>query len=188
MLTQVRTLPPALIRIVYFVHGTTTDNQDGRCTGWNPGELSDLGMRQSKELSGQVDSSDFAVIFCSDLKRAVDSARLGFDGKVSIRQDARLRECNYGDFNGAKDEDFVKEDHIDVPHPNGESYKDVERRVRSFLDDMKHEFNGKTIALVAHQAPQLALEVITKGKTWRQAFDEDWRKIGKWQPGWKYTF
>jgi len=39
---------------------------------------------------------------------------------------------------------------------------------------------------VAHQAPQLALEVILKNKTWERAIAEDWRNTKSWQPGWKY--
>ncbi len=38
------------------------------------------------------------LFFCSDLKRAVDSAKLGFADKYKIIQDKRLRECDYGDF------------------------------------------------------------------------------------------
>ncbi|KKQ27796.1 MAG: hypothetical protein US42_C0005G0021 [Candidatus Magasanikbacteria bacterium GW2011_GWC2_37_14] len=47
-------------------------------------------------------------------------------------------------------------------------------------------YQNKHIAIVAHQAPQLALDVILSGKTWEQAIDEDWRKQKAWQPGWGY--
>jgi hypothetical protein len=30
------------------------------------------------------------------------------------------------------------------------------------------------------------LDVLIKGKTWKQAIDEDWRKRKAWQPGWEY--
>jgi hypothetical protein len=33
----------------------------------------------------------------------------------------------------------------------------------------------------------LALDVLLKGKTWKQAIDEDWRKGKAWQPGWDYV-
>jgi broad specificity phosphatase PhoE len=65
--------------------------------------------------------------------------------------------------------------------------KDVEKRIKSFLDDLKKQYPGKHVAFVCHKAPQLALEVITKGKTWKQAVADDWRKNGKWQPGWDYV-
>lgn len=85
------------------------------------------------------------------------------------------------------DTSLVKyEEHIDVPFPNGESLKGVENRVRNFCNYLLENYNGKTIALVAHKAPQLALEVITKNITWDEAIDKDWRKAKAWQPGWIY--
>ena len=32
----------------------------------------------------------------------------------------------------------------------------------------------------------LALEVITKNISWKEAIDNDWRKTKNWQPGWRY--
>jgi len=56
------------VKITYFVHGTTTDNEKGLATGWLPGELSAKGAEQSKKLREQVDGQKFDVVFCSDLK------------------------------------------------------------------------------------------------------------------------
>ncbi len=177
------------IKITYFVHGTTTDNEQNLCTGWNQGELSELGKKQSVELRNLIRDEQFDVIFCSDLKRAVDSAKLTFSHEpYKIIKDKRLRECNYGAFNG-KGERNVKSDvlrKIDEPFPEGESYHEVERRVASFLNEIWKPYYGKHIAIVAHQAPQLALDVLLKGKSWEQAFKEDWRNTKSWQPGWIY--
>ena len=59
-------------------------------------------------------------------------------------------------------------------------------RMRDFVKYLKENFEGKDIGVVAHRAQQLALEVITKNITWDEAIENDWRKIGAWQPGWKY--
>ncbi len=64
--------------------------------------------------------------------------------------------------------------------------EDVEKRVKDFCDFLLNNYDGKTIALVAHKAPQLALEVITKNISWEEAIDKDWRKTKSWQPGWIY--
>ena len=88
------------VKITYFVHGTTTDNETGISSGWSDAELSEKGVRESKELRKQVKGKKFDVVFCSDLKRSADSANLTFGGIVEIIYDKRLRECNYGDFNG----------------------------------------------------------------------------------------
>jgi glycyl-tRNA synthetase len=174
------------VKITYFVHGTTTDNENNISTGQNPGELSELGIKQSKELPKQIGNKEFDVVFCSDLKRAVESAKISFADKYKIIEDKRLRECNYGDYNGKEEDNVNYLEHIDKKFPSGESLKDVEIRIKDFLDFLVENYNGKHIAIVSHKAPQLAIEVLLNNKSWKQAIETDWRKIGKWQPGWEY--
>ena len=175
------------ITITYFVHGTTTDNEQDLATGWSPGALSEKGKKEAKDLGKQIGEKHFSVVFCSDLKRAVDSAELGF-GKYKIIKDKRLRECDYGDLTGTPASGFKAKlaEYIDKRFPNGESYKDVEKRMAEFLAFLKDDYDGQEIAIVAHQAPQLALDVLILGKSWQQAIAEDWRIKKKWQPGWEY--
>ncbi len=177
-----------MIKITYFVHGTTTDNEQHISSGWSDVDLSELGIKQSEELTDQTKDMQFDVVFTSDLVRAAHSAELTWGDSYKIIQDPRLRECNYGDYNG-KPSDIVEplqEQSITTPMPNGESYEIVKERIQSFLNDLKNNYDGKHIAIVAHKAPQLALDVILKDLTWEQAFATDWRKQGKWQPGWEY--
>jgi broad specificity phosphatase PhoE len=175
------------IEIIYFVHGTTVDNARHISSGWKDAELSELGIEQSRRLPSQ-NTEIFDVVFCSDLKRAIKSAIISFEGKVPIVIDTRLRECNYGDYNGKPSEivEPLQEQMINDRFPGGESYEDVRERVAEFLDDITKKYNGKHIAIVGHKAPQLALEVLLKGTAWDEAFAADWRKSGKWQPGWEY--
>lgn len=100
--------------------------------------------------------------------------------------DSRLRECNYGDLDGEHKSLVIYEEHVEKAFSNGESLKDVEKRMRDFVNYLKEKYDGKTIAIVAHRAPQLALEVILNGKSWEEANKEDWRKHGRWQLGWEY--
>ncbi len=180
------------VKITYFVHGTTFDNEKGISTGWLPGELSELGKKQSRELANAITEKKFDVVFCSDLKRAVDSAKLTFGNTVQIITDSRLRECNYGDLNGGEEKKVkqLMEQSINTPFPNGESYKQVEKRIREFVEFLRANYSRKSIAIVAHQAPQLALDVIVNGKTWREAIRDDWRRKTpkEWKPGWKYQY
>ena len=178
-----------MINITYFVHGTTTDNEKNISSGWYDVDLSEKGIQQSLALTDQIKDQKFDVVFCSDLIRAVHSSNLTFGNSVPIIQDKRLRECNYGDFN-AKSSDIVEplqEKNITDRFPNGESYEDVKRRIQDFINFLKQNYDGKSVAIVAHKAPQLALDVILKNQTWDEAFARDWRKIKAWQPGWKYT-
>lgn len=174
------------VNIIYFVHGTTVDNLEHKATGTLPGELSQKGIERAKALRDKINMREIDVVISSDLKRATDSAKYIFREDKKILNDSRIRECNYGKLNGKDSSLVVYEEHIDIPFEDGESLKDVEARVRDFCEFLKENYDTKTVALVAHKAPQLAFEVITKGKTWQEAIDTDWRKTKAWQPGWRY--
>ena len=174
------------VKVIYFVHGTTTDNTEHKSTGWIPGELTEKGIQQSIYLKDQINLDEIDLVISSDLKRAIDSADYTFKGLKEICHDSRIRECNYGDLNGKDSSLVVYEDHITNPFPNGESLKDVEKRVRDFCEYLKENYDGKKVAIVAHKAPQFAFEVITEGITWEEAIEKDWRKTKSWQPGWEY--
>ena len=178
------------IQITYFVHGTTVDNERHISSGWKDVELSELGRKQSIELKNQTSDKKFDVVFCSDLKRAHESAQLAWGGVYQIIPDSRLRECNYGDLNGASSdivEPMQEEECIHTPFPHGESYEDVKGRIADFLTFLKQNHDGKQVAIVGHKAPQLALEVLLNHKTWEEALANDWRKTKAWKPGWTYV-
>ena len=154
--------------LIYFVHGTTYDNASKKCSGWKQVELNELGREQALNLGKVNKDIKFDVIFTSDLIRTIDSANIAFPNVKKV-QDKRLRECNYGDLDG-EDKNLIV----------------FEVRVQSFINDILKEYKGKTIGIVAHRAPQLAFEVITKNISWETANENDWRKTGDWKPGWKY--
>lgn len=176
------------IKITYYVHATTTDNLNKICTGQLDGELSEKGINQCYELQKHIDKKKFDILFSSDLKRAVDSAKIDFlNTGLKINLDKRLRECDYGDLNGKDDKLVVYEDHIQEPFENGENLIQVEKRIRDFLLYLVENYDNKHIAIVSHKAPQLAIEKIVYNKTWEKTLADDWRKTKSWQPGWEYT-
>lgn len=177
------------VKITNFAHGADADEDKKISSGWSDVGLSELGVEQTKELKEKIKDIKFDVVFCSDLKRAVDTASLVFGDSVSIIQDTRLRECNYGKLNGAPTsvvEPMCESECIYDKFPEGESYENVKSRVADFLEFLKKNYDGKNVAMVAHKATQLSLDVLLKGKTWKEALAEDWRKQKAWQPGWKY--
>ncbi len=176
------------VKITYFVHGTTVDNENRRSSGWNDAKLSESGIQQSKDLAALTKDMSFNAVFTSDLSRAIESAKLAWGDMFPLYIDKRLRECNYGDLNGVSSEivEPLQEKSIDTPMPNGESYEEVKARINDFLNFLRKEYDGKHIAIVAHKAPQLALDVLLKGLTWDEAFASDWRKVKAWRPGWVY--
>jgi len=178
------------VNIIYFVHGTTFDNEKGLASGWKNSRLSPLGIKQAKELKKIVGAKKFAAVFCSDLIRASVTAKIAFGSKLNPIKDQRLRECNYGRYNGYSSDivEKIQLRSIIKKFPGGESYNDVKKRMKDFLDYLTDNFDNQTVAVVSHKAPQLALEVLTKKINFKQALALDWRKIGSWQPGWKYRW
>lgn len=89
------------VEIIYETHSTTIDNESGIATGWLPRKLSEKGREQARALGERRRGDDIAAVFVSDRARAVETAEIAFGGSdVTIYQDARLRECNYGVMNG----------------------------------------------------------------------------------------
>lgn len=114
------------VNVVFETHSTTVDNERGVATGWLPGELSERGRDGARELGRRRVGDGLAAVFCSDLARAVETARLAFAGSViPVLFDWRLRECNYGSRNGmpAAELHAGRRGHLDVPYPGGESWR-----------------------------------------------------------------
>lgn len=59
--------------------------------------------------------------------------------------------------------------YIDSPYPDGESYKDVEQRIKNFLESIKEKHENEEIAIVAHQAPSTRNGSNNRWKTWETA-------------------
>ena len=172
------------IKLTYFVHWTTPDNEQALASGHNDIHLSKLWIQQAKEL-WELRKDNFDIVITSDLTRAIDTAKLAFSDRCMHLQDERLRECDYGELTQKK-KNWSNEKYVNSIYPNGESYMGVEMRIKELLEWLKKNYEGKHVAFVAHQAPQLALDVLIKNMSWKEAIKKDWRNTKDWQPGWEY--
>ena len=82
------------VKILYYVHSTTVDNENKKASGWNETLLNEKGLAQAQDLAKQVKDKKFDAIYCSDLIRAVESAKIVFKetGKEFIK-DERSSAC-----------------------------------------------------------------------------------------------
>lgn len=176
------------LKIIYLVHNTTTDNEKGLVSGHFDCDLSEKGFMQAKKQHHFFRQAIMhqGKIFSSNLLRARRTAEIIFENK-EVTSDTRLNEIDYGKFthHPKAEIDAMKNLKVDEAFESGESYRDVQARMQAFLE--QQIFPG-TITIVAHQAPQLALEVICNKKSWNQAFEQDWRNDGNWQSYWVYRF
>jgi len=119
------------------------------------------------------------------LERAVETAEIAFGGSdLPVREDWRLRECNYGELNGRPVPEIEVERlrRVDEPFPVGESYREVVERTQSFLDDLSPEFDDSRILVIAHSANRWALEHLLLGTPLEALVVEPF----EWQEGWVY--
>jgi broad specificity phosphatase PhoE len=174
-----------VVNIVFESHATTYDNEAHKASGWNDIDLSPLGEEQAKELGMRRKSEHFDAIFCSDLQRSYKTAQIAFGDKFPIIQDARLRECNYGDLTQHPSDavDAEKPKRIDTPFPNGESYQQTSARMKDFLQDLLQNYQGKRIMIIGHRATQYGLERLINKRPLEDVIPSFWQ----WQPGWEYS-
>ena len=174
-----------MVELVYETHSTTTDNERGIATGWLGGRLSDEGRRQAAALGRRRRDDGIAAAFVSDLARAQETADIALAGSGIPRfQDARLRECNYGDLNGMPFARLAadRSRHVDEPWPGGESYHQVVDRTRDLLRELAAGWEGRRVLIIAHSANRWALDCLLGGVELRNLVDAPFA----WQEGWLY--
>ena len=173
------------IALVFETHSTTEDNEQGRATGWLPGRLSPVGRMQARQLGQRRMADGIAAVFSSDLARAAETASIAF-GKstIPVLYDWRLRECDYGQYNGmpAAELRASRRDYLDRPYPGGESWRQAIERVSRFLGDLSLRWCGKRVLVIGHVATRWGLEHLIGGIPLEDLTEENF----KWQEGWEY--
>ncbi|WP_422770172.1 histidine phosphatase family protein [Plantactinospora sp. WMMC1484] len=173
------------VDIVYETHATTTDNEAGLATGWQPGRLSDRGRAAARELGERRHTDRLAAVFCSDLARAVETVEIAFPArKLPVHRDTRLRECDYGELTGHPVAELaaLRLRHLDEPFPGGQSYRQVVEQTRGFLRDLAAAWDGCRVLVVAHSANRWALDHLLRGIPLADLLGAPF----EWRPGWSY--
>jgi len=172
------------MHIYFAAHGTTTDNENKIASGWNDIGLSELGEKQARELGETFKTFPIDIVCTSDLKRAVNTAKLAFGETLPLIIDQRLRELNYGDYNGTSSEavESIKPQHIKESFPNGESYEQAVSRTQGFYKEFKQKYPDKTVLIIGHRATQYGLDTMVGGKILEELLSVKF----KWQPYWEY--
>lgn len=145
--------------------------------------LTKKGIAEVKKQIGKLSKKNIDIIIASDLLRARETAEIISDGiGVDIMFDSRLREINFGDFNGENYKKFVKwhSEQSDIANariPNGESYVDVQQRVKEFIADINKNYSGKNILIVSHGAPLAMLESVMSGEDLEKRAKSESKKL-----------
>jgi broad specificity phosphatase PhoE len=151
------------LRFLLIRHGETTWNATGRSQGQTDIPLSSKGEEQAQALCARLSEECIAEIASSDLSRAsvtadwIASAHLD----AARTHDVRLREMSLGEWEGLYTEEIVdrfaderiawQREPETFRMPNGESFKELNRRVTIGIEEIvaRHE-PGATVVVVSH--------------------------------------
>ncbi len=139
-----------MLTLVLTRHGLTERSEPEQHLGQHIDiSLSDAGRRQAKALARRLAGVRFDRVISSPLFRAQETAEILTRGTGRIETDPRLKEMDYGGWEGLTYEHIAERDGAArrewelapdrLACPGGESGEDVARRVRSFLNDLLAE-------------------------------------------------
>lgn len=153
--------------------------------------LTDDGIAQVQESAQWLSDKNINRIISSDIERAKESAaivseRLG----VPVICDERLREIDFGTYNGKTHAEFetffadtnsLAERFVKVP-PEGESWNDVTRRIAAFFLDCEERYADESILIVSHGDPIWLMLWLVSGKPFSQIHTIEYPQTGKAYP------
>jgi alpha-ribazole phosphatase len=149
------------MNMIYLLrHGEIEEPANRRYIGQTDCALSKKGRAQADFWKKQLKGKGIAAIFCSDLIRSSDTAKvISNGGQVEILTDPDLREINLGDWDGrfmhAVRTEFPAQwaergAHIETFRPpNGESFADLYQRVVPVFEQIVEKSAGPVV-IVGH--------------------------------------
>lgn len=148
------------MRILLIRHGQTKENELGIIIGQRNGTLTRKGIEDTRKLKRTIDNYLIQNVYTSDLGRCIKTASILSDGLgLKVNLDARLREINFGDYQG-KPYSVVKGDYLtnlNKNFPNGESNFQMIHRVIDAINDIFTNNSDKTVLIVTHSGPISAI-------------------------------
>lgn len=148
-------------RLLLVRHGELITSKEWRYVGHLDVELNETGIEQMQRAGERLRSEQVDVLLSSDLKRTLTGAKIiGAKLGLTPQPKKNFREINLGQWEGLTRDEIVErfpddfeERSKDLPHyriKNGESFADLKKRVITELELVLEEYEGKSIALIAH--------------------------------------
>lgn len=147
---------------IYLVrHGETAWNAEARIQGHLDVELNETGIKQAEMVAEHLKNLKFDAIYSSDLKRALDTAKIITKyHETPILVTEALRETYLGDWQGmtiSEIEGSESEllamwyaDSVKNRPPGGENLEDLMKRVTGFLEGIIDTYPDGKLLIVAH--------------------------------------
>lgn len=100
--------------VIYLTrHGKTLFNTRDRVQGWTDSPLTEAGVEVAEKLGEGLSDVKFASVYTSDLGRTIETAEIVMakntaSGEVPYTRLKKLREANYGSFEGGYNSDMAQ--------------------------------------------------------------------------------
>ncbi len=143
------------MKIYLIRHGQTAWNKQKKLQGGGIDlDLDKDGMSQAELLKKKLQDVNFDVVISSPMKRAISTAKkIVEDRNIDIIPDERLREREFGEFEGLNKKDFDYEQFWDyfknTKYEKAESMQNFYARVKSFILDLK-KYKYENVLISAH--------------------------------------
>lgn len=153
---------------LYFVrHGQTDTNTNGTNNLSTDEPLNQLGIQQAKQLASDLKDIKFDAIISSPLKRAYQTAELLNEyHHQAIKIDGEWRERDADAYVDIKLWNDVFDFDKNIQLENGEPLKEFFERIYNAINNLKQEYDNKTVLLVSHGGVQHALYAFTNELPW----------------------
>ncbi len=145
------------MKLYLIRHGETLDNKNGIVMGRSNGLLSDIGERQSEQVSSFLIDKNIDLIYSSPLKRCIQTAEI-ISEKLDVEfvVNELINERDLGIYNGVNIENVSFHD-LDIDNAqnmiNGvEPLGSIRKRVNDFLNSLEFD-NSSNIGVVSHNNP-----------------------------------
>lgn len=183
--------------ILYLVrHGETEQNINHIVQGQLPGNLTNKGKQQAKNLAIKLKDYNFDQIYSSDLKRCSDTARyiLKCHQNTPCKFTKELRETNFGSFQGRPsvsiDWKSLKGSILTRKPPDGESILELKSRVLNFLNKTLTDQTKpvQKILFITHGGPMRIIKAQLEGISLTEIFQQEIDNCTIWIFDIKNTF
>lgn len=158
-------------------HGETEWNREGRYQGHADPPLSPSGSEQARRVARACAGLELQAVCSSDLRRALQTAApVAAAHRLPITADPRLRELNFGDWDGRLAQDVIDgnpaawnawyADPVQIAPPGGETAEALwQRFYGGALAEIRRRFPRGTVAVITHGGPlRLLLTWVRTGR------------------------
>jgi len=157
-------------------HAEVQEQYKNKYNGHNDISLSYNGKEQAKKLCEELNKLKFDIVFCSDLRRAKETAS---ELKHKIIYTDKLREKSWGKHEGLSFEEIINQNEIKYENfiqwinaLDGEDYQVYTLAIKEFFFEYLPSLEKQNILIITHAGVIRILQTMLYNKTLEDVFSK----------------